>query len=637
MIGGVTHRVFATLLLLSLSASVLAQSGTSSADPEGVGFSAKRLGRIAPWYQAQVDAGALTGAVVAIARNNKLAYLQAVGTYDRAGKAPLQPDAIFWIASMTKPVTSVAAMILVEEGRLDLTAPVAQYLPVFKDKPVGIEDIDAATGKHTLLLEPEKRPMQVIDLLRHTSGLLYPEEGKTALHRMYGLADFRRNRTLADFVASLASLPLAHQPGEVWEYSWGVDVLARVIEAVSGQSFDHFLDNRIFKPLHMVDTGFYVPAEKRARLVDPIPGGRPALWDVTKPAKLFSGGGGLVSTAPDYLRFCQILLNGGELDGARILSEKTVQQMTTNGLPPDVRFAGDVGQYVGPRVGTGWGLGFAIRTNPDFSLLPGAVGSFNWSGYWGTYFWVDPVEKLIGVQMIQVPPDAGATYRDALRHLTYAALSVPDPEALLPPITLSAAALDAYVGTYDFGASLSSRDRQAPIPAFTYAGVGLHLALTENKVMVRQPIEGGPASKAGVKAGDVLVEVDNVPLAGLSLPEVFEKIRGSAGTPVRLKISREDQDDPIDVTIVREPILPAGARIEVRVEDGALAIAATGKWAVLNFEKGKTILARPTSNSEFLVDDDDHIRLAFVRDVTGKIFGAVLNPGPWQITATKVN
>jgi CubicO group peptidase (beta-lactamase class C family) len=636
MIGGFTHWVCATLLLLSLPATVFAQSNTSSPDPEGAGFSAKRLGRIAPWYQAQVDAGALPGAVVAVARNGKLAYLQAIGTYDRAGKIPLTSDAIFWIASMTKPVTSVAAMMLVEEGKLDLTAPVAEYLPVFKDKPVGVEDIDPLTGKHTLLLEPEKRPMQVIDLLRHTSGLVYPEEGKTALHRMYGLADFRRNRTLADFVASLASLPLAHQPGEVWEYSWGVDVLARVIEVVSGQPFDQFLDSRLFKPLHMVDTGFYVPDEKRARLVDPIADGRPALWDVTQPPKLFSGGGGLVSTAPDYLRFCQMLLNGGELDGVRILSAKTVQQMTTNTLPPDVRFAGVVGQFVGPRVGTGWGLGFAIRANPDFSLMPGAVGSFNWSGIWGTYFWVDPVEKLTAVQMIQVPPDAGAPFRDALRHLTYAALSVPRPDTLPAPITLSAAALDAYIGTYDFGASLSSRDRRAPIPAFAFDGVGLEFALADNKVVVREPLEGGPALKAGVKAGDVLAEVDDVPLAGLSMDQVTEKLHGRAGTQVRLKVVRKDQD-PIELTIVREPIRPPGARIEVRVEDGALAIAGTGKWAVLNFEKGKTILARPTSSSEFLVDDDDHTRLSFVTDQAGEVSGAVLNSGPWQITATKQN
>lgn len=624
------------MLLLSLPANALAQFNTSSPDPEAAGFSAKRLARIAPWYQRQVDAGALPGAVVAIARNGRLAHLEAIGTYDRAGKVPLKPDAIFWIASMTKPVTSVAAMILVEQGKLDLTAPVAKYLPIFKDKPVGVEDVDPATGKHTLLLEPEKRPVQVIDLLRHTSGLLYPEEGKTALHRMYGLADFRRDRTLADFVASLGLLPLAHQPGEVWEYSWSFDVLARVIEVVSGQPFDEFLDSRIFKPLRMVDTGFYVPEEKRARLVDPIADGRPALWDVTKPAKLFSGGGGLVSTAPDYLRFCQMLLNGGELDGVRILSAKTVQQMTTNALPPDVRFAGENGQFVGPRVGTGWGLGFAIRTNPDFSILPGAVGSFNWSGLWGTYFWIDPVEKLTAVQMIQVPPDTGAPFRDALRHLTYAALRVPHPDALPPPITLDAAALEAYVGTYDFGASLSSRDRRAPIPAFVFDGVGLEFALADNRVTVREPMEGGPAAKAGVKAGDELAEIDDVPLAGLNLDQVIEKLRGHAGTQVRLKVVRKDQE-PFEVTIVREPIRPLGARIEVRVEDGALAIAAKGKWAVLNFERGKAILARPTSSSEFLVDDDDRTRLAFVRDEAGKVTGAILNPGPWQITATKQN
>jgi PDZ domain len=200
---------------------------------------------------------------------------------------------------------------------------------------------------------------------------------------------------------------------------------------------------------------------------------------------------------------------------------------------------------------------------------------------------------------------------------------------------LSADALNSYAGTYDFGASLSSRDRQAPIPAFAFAGVGVNVALRDNKVTVRQPVEGGPASKAGVIAGDVLTEADDVPLSGLSMEQVLEKLRGPAGSQVRLKVVRKDQD-PIDVTIVREPIRPPGARIEVRVEDGALAIAAKGKWEVLNFEKGKTISARPTSNSEFLVEDDDHTRLAFVRDDAGEISGAVINPGPRQITATKV-
>ncbi len=231
--------VGAALLTLVLSTHGFAQSLTTP-DPVGAGFSPERLARIAPWYQSQIDTGALPGAVVAIARDGKLAYLQAIGTYDRAGKIPLKPDAIFWIASMTKPVTSVAAMMLVEEGKLDLTAPVGQYLPELKDMRVGLERA------------PAKRPMQVNDLLRHTSGLTYPQEGTDELHRTYnGVRTFRRDRTLADFVTDLAAMPLVHQPGEAWEYSWGVDVLARVVEVVSGQSFDQFLESRIFKPLRI--------------------------------------------------------------------------------------------------------------------------------------------------------------------------------------------------------------------------------------------------------------------------------------------------------------------------------------------------------------------------------------------------
>jgi CubicO group peptidase (beta-lactamase class C family) len=614
----------AALLTLVLSTHGFAQNLTTP-DPVGAGFSPERLARIAPWYQSQIDTGALPGAVAAIARDGKLAYLQAIGTYDRAGKIPLKPDAIFWIASMTKPVTSVAAMMLVEEGKLDLTAPVARYLPELKDMKVGLERA------------PAKRPMEVIDLLRHTAGLTYPEEGTDELHRTYnGVRTFRRDRTLADFVTGLAAMPLVHQPGEVWEYSWGVDVLARVVEVVSGQSFDQFLESRIFKPLRMVDTGFFVPESKLSRLVDPIATGWGPLWDVTKPTKLFAGGAGLVSTAPDYLRFCQMLLNGGELDGVRILSAKTVQQMTANTLPAEMRFAGVVGQFVGPRVGTGWGLGFAVRTNPEFSLVPGAVGSFNWSGIWGQYFWIDPVEKLIGVLMIQVPTDAGAPYRGALRHLTYAALSVPGSDVSPAPAAVSVNILETYVGTYDFGASLSSRDKQAPIPAFAFAGVGLELALVDDKVIVRGPIEGGPSLRAGVKAGDVVAEIDGAPLKGLNINQVLDKLRGRAGTQVTFKIARQDQD-LIDVVIVREPIRLPGARIQVRVEGDKLVIAATGRWSVLDFEKDKPVSVGATSSTEFRIEGGDHTRLAFVSDSTGKVAGVVLNPGPWEIRAAKIN
>lgn len=229
-------------------------------DPEALGFSSSRLARIAAQQRAQVDAGAFSGAVAAIARNGRIAYLQAVGFRDSAKTIPLQPDAIFWIASMTKPVTSVAAMILVEEGKLDLAAPVQGYLPEFKDMMVGVETIDPASGQSRLTLEPQKRPMTVEDLLRHTSGLVY-EGGNTAVHKLYresGLYDtgLARDGTLKDFVSRLARLPLAHQPGEVWEYGHSADVLGRVIEVASGRPLDQFLDGRLFRPLGMIDTGF---------------------------------------------------------------------------------------------------------------------------------------------------------------------------------------------------------------------------------------------------------------------------------------------------------------------------------------------------------------------------------------------
>jgi len=303
------------------------------------------------------------GAVVAIARNGRLVSLQALGFQDRDKKIPMQPNAIFLIGSMTRQVTAVATMLLVEQGKLALDAPVAQYLPDLAGMQVVDINTDAATGETRFAMVPQKRPMTIRDLLRNTSGLIYPEwefgDGgieSITIHSFYKLrAVFERDKTLADFVASLARLPLAHQPGEVWEYGWGFDVLGRIVEVVSGQTFDQFLQNQIFQPLHMTDTGFTVPAAKPGRLVDPPTKQRPPTWDVTKPAKLFSGGGGLVSTAVDYLHFCQMLLNAGELDGVRILRPETVRQMTANALPSDIRF---VGNGVGPSLGTSWGLGF---------------------------------------------------------------------------------------------------------------------------------------------------------------------------------------------------------------------------------------------------------------------------------------
>jgi CubicO group peptidase (beta-lactamase class C family) len=358
------------LSVFCLPASGLAQSAMPVTDPSSIGFSAERLSQIGAWFQTQIDAGVLPGAVVAIARNGKIAYMGAIGHKDRDRKIPMRPDGIFWIASMTKPVTSVAAMMLVEEGRLVLDAPVAQYLPDLKNMQVATEETDPANGETKFTLAPQMRMMTVRDLLRHTSGLIYPPQYLgTKIQRLYGeKVVFTRNTTLADFVASLGKVPLAHQPGEVWEYSWGVDVLARVVEVASGQPFDQFLQGRIFDPLHMVDTGFYVPEAKLARLVDPPPGGRDALWEVAMPPRLFSGGGGLVSTAPDYLRFCQMLLNGGELGGVRILAPETVQLMTTNSLPADIRFALD---WIGPQAGQAGGSVSQFAPTPTSVLCQG--------------------------------------------------------------------------------------------------------------------------------------------------------------------------------------------------------------------------------------------------------------------------
>ena len=273
------HRPLAILLMLCLATAARAYDPAPVSDPEALGFSSSRLARIAAWQQTQVDAGAFSGAVAAIARNGRVAYLRAVGFRDRAKTIPLQPDAIFWIASMTKPVTSVAAMMLAEEGKLDLATPVHQYLPELKEMMVGVETTDPASGQSRLALEPQKQPMTVEDLLRHTSGLIYSDVDNKAVHKLYresGLSDtgLARDGTLQAFVSRLARLPLAHQPGEVWEYGYSTDVLGRIIEVASGRPLDQFLDNRLFKPLGMVDTAFWVPPEKLARLIDPPVGAR---------------------------------------------------------------------------------------------------------------------------------------------------------------------------------------------------------------------------------------------------------------------------------------------------------------------------------------------------------------------------
>jgi CubicO group peptidase (beta-lactamase class C family) len=605
---------------------------TPARDPEALGFSSARLARIATWQQTQVDAGAFSGAVAAIARNGKVAYLRSVGFRDLARTVPLQPDAIFWIASMTKPVTSVAAMMLIEEGKLDLAAPVYQYLPEFKDVMVGVETRDPANGQSKLALEPQRRPMTVEDLLRHTSGLVYEDGGTMVVHKLYresGLYDagLARDGTLKEFVSRVAQLPLAHQPGEVWEYGHSADVLGRVIEVASGQPFDRFLDSRLFKPLGMVDTGFWVPPDKLARLIDPPSGAalRPDR-DVTKPTTLFSGGGGLVSTATDYLRFCQMLLNGGELDGVHILSPATVRRMTTNALPPDIRFAN----------GSTFGLGFGIRNDAAWSTVPGSVGSFTWGGVWGTYFWVDPAEQLAAVQLIQVAPGKSGSISQTFRNLTYGAFLVPDQGApSSTPTAIDQAALAALEGTYRF-ASSSSRDRQE---RREFGGIGMEIAIQDGVLKVLFPVADAPAARAGVRANDIITHVDDEATQGMTLNQALEKMRGPVNTTVRLKIARKGQDRPIELTILRAVIRPevAGSDLQVAAKDGKLLIEGRGAVPVLDFEQGAPIAAVPMSNNEFVVDGGDHTRMAFLPEGATEPTGLVLNPGPWQITGHRIN
>ena len=398
-------------------------TAASVEDPARLGFDAARLTRMDAAFQGFVDAGKLPGAVVLIARHGKLAYCRAFGYADREAKVAMAPDAIFRIASMTKPVTSVAAMMLVEEGRLDLAAPVASYLPEFAGLKV-------LAGSATVA---PHRPMTVQDLMRHTSGLVYGYFGDTPVHAAYREVNIvDRRQTLAEMVTKLAHLPLAHQPGEVWEYSISTDVLGRIVEIVSGATLDRCFAERITGPLGMSCTAFAVAERDWGRIaepqIDPATGRRPPMADVTKPPAWLSGGGGLVSTAADYLRFCEMLLGGGQRAGVRLLAPSSIALMTADALPPGIAFAPDTIHFGDlaptPGMGQGFGLGFAVRTAAGRNPLPGSVGSYYWVGATGTCFYVDPNERLVVILLIQVAPlDAGSPFRHAVRALAYQALT----------------------------------------------------------------------------------------------------------------------------------------------------------------------------------------------------------------------
>jgi len=392
------------------------ETARAIADPSGLGLSESGLARLRRVLTREIERKRLPGAVAMIARQGKLGFLEAFGVQDPASGAPMQIDSIFRIYSMTKPVVSVAIMMLVEEGRLFLADPLSKYVPAFADPKVAVE----RDGRVELV--PAERPITIQDLLRHTSGLTYEFVGTAAVQRMY--LDKKlpsTDQTNADQVERLASLPLFSQPGKQWDYSRSTDVLGRIIEIVSGETLGEFLRQRIFAPLGMNDTGFHVPTEKQSRIAepfakDPDSGEAVRLLDIRRPARFESGGGGLVSTLPDYARFLDMLAAGGTCEGQRLLARKTIDLMRSDHLGPNVRRGSELLQP-----GHGFGLGFAVRTEPGMSVMPGSVGLYFWGGIAGTTFWIDPKEELYAMMLVQAPGERDY-YRALFRTLVYGAL-----------------------------------------------------------------------------------------------------------------------------------------------------------------------------------------------------------------------
>ena len=420
-------RVVFLAILLCLSTVALAQAQSlPSAKPEQVGLSTERLNKVTAMLKADVEKGVIPGAILLVARHGKIAWFDTVGTRNPETKAPMTRDSIFRIYSMSKAITSVAAMVLFEDGKFNLSEPVSKYIPQLGGLKVGVEKSDA-DGKATLELVPAQRNMTIQDLFRHTSGLTYGFFGNTLVKKMYVDTkvwnDYPSNAELVD---RLAKLPLASQPGTVWDYSHSTDVLGRLVEVISGQSLYQFEKERLLDPLGMTSTSFYVTDRaKQDRIVEPFPNDRnfgidADFNDPRVVQKWESGGGGMVSSAMDYARFLQMLLNGGSLDGKRVLGPKTVAYMTADHVGTSVA----PGPLYLPGVGFGFGLGFAVRKDAGVSPLAGSVGEYNWGGAGGTYFWVDPKEDMFVVFMMQ-SPKWRVPYRAVLKDMIYAAVTRP--------------------------------------------------------------------------------------------------------------------------------------------------------------------------------------------------------------------
>jgi CubicO group peptidase (beta-lactamase class C family) len=403
------------------------------AKPEQVGMSSQKLAKIGEAMKKEVADGSFRGAVVMVARKGKLVYSKAFGMQTASQK--MSTDSIFRIYSMTKPLASVAAMMLVEDGKIQLTDPVGKYLTGFDKLQVSV-GTKGADGNTTYAMVPADRAMTVQDLLRHTSGLAYGEitqnapvkEGleKAGVYRK-DLDYESRGMTGAEQVERMAQVPLSLQPGTQWQYSLSVDMLGRVVEKASGKRLGEFLEERLFKPLRMVDSGFMVPAAKMSRLAETMEKDRFAnrgfpLIDVSKQPGNDSGGAGAVSTAADYLRFSQMMLNGGTLDGTRVLSRTTVRLMTTDHLGSFIATPVQPGELLLGTKGYTFGLGFSVRQSDGIAGVAGSAGEFMWAGYAGTYFWVDPKEQLTAVLMTQAASPNRAYFRRMIKNLVYQAI-----------------------------------------------------------------------------------------------------------------------------------------------------------------------------------------------------------------------
>ena len=389
--------------------------------PQEAGFSTEGLQRLNAFFEREIKAERVPGVVIAIARNGKLVHYQAHGLLNKATGTPMPKDAIFALASMTKIMTSVGALQLTQDGRLPLKSKLSDYYPGFANMKVGVAQADGS-----LKLEPQERPIFIHDLFRHTSGLTYGGRGNHPISRLYpGGTDPAIQGNTQAFIDRITPLPLAHQPGTTFEYSFSTDVLGAVVEKVTGQRLGEVLSAGVWKPLGMTDTSFNVPAAKKNRVAmafanNPLDGKPQSIPVIDKETQTDCGGACAFGTVGDYLRFGQMLMNGGELDGKRVLSPQTVAHMTANHLTPEIK---NMVAAVEPhRDGFGFGLGVAVRTTAGLSAVPGNPGEYTWNGAYGTAFFADPKEKLVVVVGTAAPGDLRKYYREQVQNIVYGAM-----------------------------------------------------------------------------------------------------------------------------------------------------------------------------------------------------------------------